>query len=418
VRKLVAVATVLVAALALTVPGAIGGPGQTPGVTSKSIVVGGTFPLTGPAASYAPIPLGMKAYFAWVNARRGPDKKRGVMGRQIVFKYYDDAYNPANTVQLTRRLVEQDKVFATVGGLGTEPQLAVRSYLNEQKVPQALVSTGATEFDSAWREYPWTIGWQPDYIAEGRLYGLHLKANNSGKKIGVIYQNDDYGKDYLYGFRAALGKKYADANIVAQEAIEPTATSAAAQMTRIKAAGAQVLAIFQLPTPTVRSIATAKALGIKPDQIYMNSVAAIKPAMDAATGAAGADYVTGIITIAYYKDPQDPKWDNDAGMKLYRTIIAKYGGGANANDPQVLYGVAKADTFVQALYKAGKNLTRQGLMNALTSLNIKSQFLLPGMVMKTSKADHFVISQMQLQRFNGSTKRWVPFGQLIEGRPR
>jgi branched-chain amino acid transport system substrate-binding protein len=418
VRKLVAVATVLVAALALTVPGAIGGPGQTPGVTSKSIVVGGTFPLTGPAASYAPIPLGMKAYFAWVNARRGPDKKRGVMGRQIVFKYYDDAYNPANTVQLTRRLVEQDKVFATVGGLGTEPQLAVRSYLNEQKVPQALVSTGATEFDSGWREYPWTIGWQPDYIAEGRLYGLHLKANNSGKKIGVIYQNDDYGKDYLYGFRAALGKKYADANIVAQEAIEPTATSAAAQMTRIKAAGAQVLAIFQLPTPTVRSIATAKALGIKPDQIYMNSVAAIKPAMDAATGAAGADYVTGIITIAYYKDPQDPKWDNDAGMKLYRTIIAKYGGGANANDPQVLYGVAKADTFVQALYKAGKNLTRQGLMNALTSLNIKSQFLLPGMVMKTSKADHFVISQMQLQRFNGSTKRWVPFGQLIEGRPR
>ena len=416
-RKLVAVATVLVAALALTVPGAIGGPGQTPGVTAKSIVVGGTFPLTGPAASYAPIPLGMKAYFAWVNARRGPDKKRGVMGRQIVWKYYDDGYNPANTVQLTRRLVEQDKVFATVGGLGTEPQLAVRSYLNEQKVPQALVSTGATEFDSQWREYPWTIGWQPDYIAEGRLYGLHLKANNAGKKIGVIYQNDDYGKDYLYGFRAALGKKYADANIVAQEAIEPTATSAAAQMTRIKAAGAQVLAIFQLPTPTVRSIATAKALGIKPDQIYMNSVAAIKPAMDAATGAAGADYVTGIITIAYYKDPQDPKWDNDAGMKLYRTIIAKYGGGANPNDPQVLYGVAKADTFVQALYKAGRNVTRQGLMNALTSLNIKSQFLLPGMVMKTSKTDRFVISQMQLQRFNGTTKRWVPFGKLIEGRP-
>jgi branched-chain amino acid transport system substrate-binding protein len=418
VRKLVAVATVLVAALALTVPGAIGGPGQTPGVSAKSIVIGGTFPLTGPAASYAPIPLGMKAYFAWANARRGPDKKRGVMGRQIVFKYYDDGYNPANTVQLTRRLVEQDKVFATVGGLGTEPQLAVRSYLNEQKVPQALVSTGATEFSSQWREFPWTTGWQPDYIAEGRLYGLHAKANSAGKKIGVIYQNDDYGKDYLYGFRAALGKKYADANIVAQEAIEPTATSAAAQLTRIKAAGAQVLAIFQLPTPTVRSIVTAKALGIKPDQIYMNSVAAIKPAMDAATGAAGADYVTGIITIAYYKDPQDPKWDNDAGMKLYRTIISKYGGGANANDPQVLYGVAKADTFVQALYKAGKNPTREGVMKALTSLDLKSQFLLPGMVMKTGKADHFVISQMQLQRFNGALKRWVPFGKLVEGRPR
>jgi branched-chain amino acid transport system substrate-binding protein len=418
VRKLIVCAVGLVAALALVVPGAFGGAAQTPGVTSKSITIGGTFPLTGVAASYAPIPLGMKAYFAYVNGRKGPDGKRGVMGRQIVWKYYDDAYNPANTALLTRRLVEQDKVFATVGALGTEPQLAVRSYMNQQKVPQALVSTGATEFDSQWREYPWTIGWQPDYIAEGRLYGLHVKANNSGKKIGVIYQNDDYGKDYLYGFRASLGKKYADANIVAQEAIEPTATSAASQMTRIKASGAQVLAIFQLPTPTVRSIATAKALGIKPDQIYMNSVAAIKPAMDAAVGAAGADYVTGIISIAYYKDPQDSQWNNDAGMKLYRDIMTKYGAGANADDPQVLYGVAKADTFVQALYKAGKNPTRAGLMNALLNLNITSKFLLPGMAMKTSKSDHFVISQMQLMRYNGSTKQWTRFGKLVDGRPR
>ena len=417
-RKLVAVATVLVAALALTVPGAIGGPGQTPGVSAKSIVIGGTFPLTGPAASYAPIPLGMKAYFAWVNARKGPDKKRGVMGRQIVFKYYDDGYNPANTAQLTRRLVEQDKVFATVGALGTEPQLAVRAYLNEQKVPQVFVSTGATEFDSQWREYPWTIGWQPDYIAEGRLYGLHAKANYAGKKIGVIYQNDDYGKDYLYGFRAALGKKYADANVVAQEAIEPTATSAASQITRIRAAGAQILAVFQLPTPTVRSIATAKALGLNLDQIYMNNVAAVKPATDGMVASAGAAYVNGLITIQYAKDPQDPKWANDPGMKLYRTIIAKYGGGANADDPQVFYGVAKADAFVQALYKAGRNLTRQGLMNAVLSLNTKSSYLLPGMVMKTSKSDHFVISQMQLARLNSATKLYVPFGKLIEARPR
>ena len=417
-RKLIVCGIGLIAALALTVPGALGGATQTPGVTAKSIIIGGTFPLTGPAASYAPIPLGMKAYFSYVNARKGPDKKRGVMGRQIVFKYYDDGYNPANTAQLTRRLVEQDKVFATVGGLGTEPQLAVRSYLNQQKVPQVLVSTGATEFDSQWREFPWTIGWQPDYIAEGRLYGLHAKANYAGKKIGVIYQNDDYGKDYLYGFRAALGKKYADANVVAQEAVEPTATSAAAQITRIKAAGAQILAVFQLPTPTVRSIATAKALGLNLDQIYMNNVAAIKPATDGMVAAAGAAYVNGLITIPYAKDPQDPKWANDAGMKLYRTIIAKYGGGANANDPQVFYGVAKADAFVQALYKAGGNLTRQGLMNALLSLNTKSSYLLPGIVMKTSKSDHFVISQMQLARLNSSTKLYEAFGKLIEARPR
>ncbi len=229
-RKLVAVATVLVAAFALTVPGAIGGPGQTPGVTAKSITIGGTFPLTGPAATYAPIPAGMKAYFAYINARRGPDGKRGVMGRQIIWKYYDDGYNTANTAQLTRRLVEQDKVFATVGQLGTEPVLASRAYMNQQKVPQALVFTGASYWGTQYKEFPWTTGWQPDYIAEGRLYGLHLKANYRGKKIAIVYQNDDYGKDYLYGFRAALGKSYADANVVAQEPVETTATSVAAQM--------------------------------------------------------------------------------------------------------------------------------------------------------------------------------------------
>ena len=196
--------------------------------------------------------------------------------------------------------------------------------MNQQKVPQALVSTGATEFSSQYKQYPWTIGWQPDYIAEGRLYGLHVKANQPGKKIGVIYQNDDYGKDYLYGFRAALGKTYADENIVDQEAIEPTATSAASQMAKIKASGAQVFAVFQLPTPTVRSIATGKALGFNPDAIYMNSVANVKPAIDAMVASAGAAYTNGIITIAYPKDPQDARWANDPGMKLYRSIIAKY----------------------------------------------------------------------------------------------
>ena len=417
-RKLIVCGVGLVAALALTVPGAFGGAAQTPGVTAKSITIGGTFPLTGPAASYAPIPLGMKAYFSYVNARRGPDGKRGVMGRQIVWKYYDDGYNPANTAQLSRRLVEQDKVFATVGQLGTEPVLGARAYLNQQKVPQALVSTGASYWGLQYKEFPWTTGWQPDYIAEGRLYGLHLKANYRGKKIAIVYQNDDYGKDYLYGFLAALGKQYADANVVAREAVEATATSVASNMTRVRASGATILAVFQLPTPTVRTVATGKALGFNPEQIYMNSVAAIKPAMDGMVASAGAPYTNGIITIAYYKDPQDKKWDNDAAMKLYRTIIAKYGGGANANDPQVLYGVAKAETFVQVLYKTGRNLTRAGLMNALLTMNYPNRFLLPGMVQKTSRTDHFIISQMQLQRYNSTTRLWVPFGKLVEGRPR
>jgi branched-chain amino acid transport system substrate-binding protein len=417
VRKLIVSAVVLGAALTFTVTGALSSAEQTPGVTARTITIGGTFPLTGPAAVYAPIPVGMKAYFAYINARKGPDGKRGVMGRQIIWKYYDDGYNPANTAQLSRRLVEQDRVFATVGQLGTEPVLGARAYLNEQRVPQALVFTGASYWGSQYKEFPWTTGWQPDYIAEGRLYGLHIRANHRGKKIAIVYQNDDYGKDYLYGILASLGKQYADANVVAREAVETTATSVAAQMTRIRASGAQILVVFQLPGATARTIATGKALGFDPEQIYMNSVAAVKTAMDGMLASAGADYINGMITIAYAKDPQDPRWNNNAAMRQYRDIIAKYGGGLTANDPQVYIGVAKAEAFVQVLYRAGRNPTRASLMNALLSMNYPNKFLLPGIVQKSSRTDRFIVSQMQLQRYNGNTKLWVPFGRLIEGRP-
>jgi branched-chain amino acid transport system substrate-binding protein len=417
VRKLIVCGLGLVAALALTVPGAFGGAAQTPGVTSKTVTIGGLFPLTGSAAVYAPIPGGMKAYFSYINARKGPDGKRGVNGRQLVWKYYDHVFNPATAALLARRLVEQDRVFATVGDLGTEPVQGTRAYMNQRRVPQVFVSTGASEFSTKYREYPWTIGWQPDYIAEGRLYGLHVKANFRGKKIAVVYQNDDYGKDYLYGFLAALGKQYADANIVAREAVELTSTSVASNMVRVRASGATILAVFQLPNPTTRTIGTARALGINLEQIYMNSVANVRPVIDGMIAALGAPYVNGIITVGYLKDPQDPRWSNDPAMRQYREIIAKYGSGLNGNDGQVLYGVAKAEAFVQALSKAGKNPTRASLMNAVLSMNYPNKFLLPGVVQKTTKSDRFVISQMQLQRLNASTKLFVPFGRLIEGRP-
>jgi len=418
VRKLIVCGVGLVAALALTVPGAFGGAAQTPGVTAKSITIGGTFPLTGVAAAYAPIPLGMKAYFSYINARKGPDGKRGVMGRQIIWKYYDDGYNPAQTVLLTRRLVEQDKVFATVGQLGTDQNLAIRGYMNQQKVPQSLVSTGASNWGLQYKQFPWTTGWQPDYIAEGRIYGNQIKQNFNGKKIAVLFQNDEYGRDYLYGLRAGLGKSYADANVVAQESVEATATSVASQMVRIRASGATVFVIFQLPTPTVRTIATGKALGYNPDQIYMNSVSAFRQPMASAIAAAGAPYVNGILSVAYLKDVQQARWDNDPAMKLYNQIVAKYLPGSNPDDGQIYYGVAKAEAFVQALYRAGKNPTRAGLQSALANMNDVNKFALPGVVQKTSKTDHWVMSKVQLQRFNGSTAVWTPVGQLIEGRPR
>jgi branched-chain amino acid transport system substrate-binding protein len=418
VRKLIVCGVGLVAALALTVPGAFGGAAQTPGVTAKSITIGGTFPLTGVAAAYAPIPLGMKAYFSYINARKGPDGKRGVMGRQIIWKYYDDGYNPAQTVLLTRRLVEQDKVFATVGQLGTDQNLAIRGYMNQQKVPQSLVSTGASNWGLQYKQFPWTTGWQPDYIAEGRIYGNHIKQNFNGKKVAVLFQNDDYGRDYLYGLRAGLGKAYADANVVAQESVEATATSVASQMVRIRASGATIFVIFQLPTPTVRTIATGKALGYNPEQIYMNSVSAFRQPMAGAIAAAGAPYVNGILSVAYLKDVQQARWDNDPAMKLYNQIVAKYLPGSNPDDGQIYYGVAKAEAFVQALYRAGKIPTRASLQRALASMNDVNKFALPGVVQKTSKTDHWVMSKVQLQRFNGSTAIWSPVGQLIEGRPR
>jgi branched-chain amino acid transport system substrate-binding protein len=417
VRKLIACGVVLTAALALIVPGAFGGAEQVPGVTARSITIGGTFPLTGGAAAYAPIPVGMKAYFAYVNATRtGPDKKRGVFGRQIIWKYYNDEFNPALTTNFTRRLVEQDRVFATVGQLGTEMNLAVRGYLNQRRVPHTLVSTGASYWGSQGKEYPWTIGWQPDYISEGRLYGLHIKANHAGKKIGILYQQDDYGKDYLYGVRYALGRQYVQNNVVATEDYPVGATSLTSQMLRIRNSGAQVVVLLSLTTPTVIALRTANAIGLRPDQYYMNSVSAIAPVMTPLQANPGNNYLNGLFTVAYFKDPADPRWANNAAMKLYKDIIAKYAGGTNANDPQVMYGVAKAETFVQALYRIGKNPTRAKLMNALTNMNSTNRFLLPGIRQKTGKRDRFIISQMQLQRWNNG--QWAEVGGIVEGRPR
>jgi branched-chain amino acid transport system substrate-binding protein len=416
VRKLIAGAVALVAALAFTVSGALGGAEQTPGVTAKTILIGGTFPLTGPAAPYAPIGTGIKTYFSYINARKGPDKKRGIMGRQVNFKIYDDGYNPANTVQLTRKLVEEDKVFAIVGQLGTEPVLAVRSYLNQARVPQSLVSTGASYWGLQYKEFPWTIGFQQDYIAEARLYGKHIRANHDGKKIAVLYQNDDYGKDYLYGLRTALGKKYADTNIVAQEGFEVTSPSVASQMARIKASGATILMIFATPTPTIRAYGTGKALGYNPEQIYLNSVAATAAFLNIAVASAGMPYVNGSLSVTALKDPSNPAQAKNPGVQEYKRIMAKYAPGLNASNQLYTYGFALAETFVQAMYKAGKNPTRASYMNGLLSLNSTNRFLLDGVKIRTSRKDHFVVSQMRLQRFNNGT--WTPVGALVEGRPR
>ena len=415
-RRAVLALGVTAAAAAILIIGASGGSSVTPGVTAKLVTIGGTFPLSGPASAYAPIPAGMKAYFSYVNATRGPDHKRGVRGRQILFKYLDDGYNPANTVQQTKQLVEQDHVFALVGGLGTEPQEAVVAYANQQKVPQIYVSTGATEWGANQAKDPWTIGWQPDYQAESALYGRYIASNLPNAKIGIIYQNDSYGKDYIAGLEAGLGKAH-KSQIVATRGFEVTDASVLSQVIDLQKAGVDTLMIFGTPTPTVKTYATMKAIGWKPANIFVNSVSATASILGAAAANAGAAEVNGSISTYYNKDPANPAWDNDAGMKLYRQLMAKYLPAADATNGQYLYGMAKAYTFVQALRAAGANPTRASLMTAVLNMNDKTNpFLLPGIVTKTGKNDPFPISQLTLQIWNDG--KFTPSGSLVDTRPR
>jgi len=387
-----------------------------PGITASSITIGGSFPLTGAASSYAPIPAAMKAYFSYINARRGPDGKRGVFGRQIVFKYYDDGYNPVNSVQQQRRLVEQDKVFAVVGTLGTEVNQAVQPYLNSNKVPHVLVSTGASDFGKDYKKYPWTIGWQPDYVAEGRLYGSDINKNHPNAKIAILYQDDSYGKDYVAGFKSALGTAKVRSQVLREEAYVLGSGPPGSHLARLRASGADTLMIFVTPTPTIQGYAVLRALNWKPANIYVNSVSATDTFMGAAVANAGAATVNGSISAQYLKDPASPAWANDATVKQYLSLMAKYNPRGRTSDGLNFYGFAKADTFVKAMYKAGKNPTRAGLMRALLSFNETSPFLLPGSKLKTSTTDHFIISHQRLMTFNNGV--WTGTGALVDGRPR
>jgi branched-chain amino acid transport system substrate-binding protein len=418
-RALIMSALVAIAALVVSLPGAFAttraetASTATPGVTSKLITIGGTFPLSGPASLYAPIPRGMQVYFSWVNSRLNKgDHKRGVYGRQIKWKYYDDAYNPAQTVQLTNQLLLQDKVFAIVGSLGTAHNEAIRASLNQQKVPQILVSTGASEWGTRAREFPWTIGWQPDYVAEGRSYAKWIVQNAPNAKIAIFYQNDDYGKDYLNGIKEGLGSK--SSLIVGEQSYEPTDTSYASQIARLKATGADTWVILAIQTPTVRALATAKALAWRPKDIVINSVSAIDLVMSAATQSAGAAYTNGDISSAYLKNPSNPTYAKDPWVKNYYRIMHKFAPSLDAKNGNYYYGFAKAYDVVRLLYLAGKNPTRQSLMNATRKMNWVNPYALKGVKIKTSATDRFPISQMRLIRYQDGS--WSEFGNLIQGR--
>lgn len=386
---------VLAAAVAAS---AVASTAATPGVTAKTITIGGTFPLTGPAQLYGVIPKAENAYFQYVNARGG------VNGRKIVFKVYDDQYNPAMTVPLTHKLVQQDHVFADYGALGTAPNLAIRDYLNKAGVPQVLVATGDSYWGAQYKKYPWTIGFQPDYPGESRIYGAFIRAKVPQAKIGVLMQDDAYGQNYYDGLVQGLGP--AKSKIVDVEKYDATQTDVSQQVVKLKASGANVFALFAIPTQTIDALVVATKVGWHPTT-FINNVSS-SPLFMALAQKAGAD-VQGDITGAYVYDV----WNNpdSATAKLYKSILAKYDAGGDPLDANNLYGVASAWTFVQALKQAGKNPTRAGLMNALTHLKLVNPFLYPGIKMVTTPTERFPIDQQILEQYKGTT--WKPFGHLF-----
>jgi branched-chain amino acid transport system substrate-binding protein len=404
-RRLIPVAA-LAAALVVGLPVALAGSSADPGVSSTAIVIGGTSPLTGPAAAYASVARGAKAYFDSVNAAGGVAK------RKIDYRIVDDAYNPVQTVQSVRRLVEQDKVFAVFNTLGTEANLSVREYLNQMRVPQLFVASGATTWGRDAARYPWTIGFQPSYAAEGLVYGQYIARNVKKAKVAVLFQNDDYGKDLLSSLKRGLA--HSGSKVVAAQPYEVTSPDVGSQIGKLKASGANVLAIFATPTFAIQAYVFANRLGWKP-QVFVNGVSGTSNIMLLASEGGKNKAVEGSITSTILKDPTDTRWKNDAGMKLYRTILGKYAKGANPDDTYHVYGMAVAFETVSLLRRLGANPTRAGLLKAARSLNDpKNPFLLPGIAVKTGQGDNFPVQQGQLQRWTKG--RWVPIGGLWQSK--
>jgi branched-chain amino acid transport system substrate-binding protein len=390
---------------ALALATAATGAASETGVTSSQVLIGGTTPLSGNASAYQSVAKGAAAYFRWVNAHGGVNK------RKIKYVYKDDGYDPSKTADKTRELVQQDKVFAIFNSLGTEQNLATRAYLNALKIPQLFVASGATTFGKDYKQYPWTIAYQPNYRAEGTIYGRYLAKTSPKARIGVLYQNDDYGKDLLAGLRNGLGKK---AKLIkSRQNYDVTDDQVQSQVARLKAAKVNTVMLFATPKFAIQMYVYAQKLGWKP-RVYVNAVSSAANIMGLATAGTSKKQTEGSISLVFLKDPTDPKWKKDAGSKLYRSIMKKYKGG-NPNDVYAVYGMSVAHTFVAALKKAGKNPTRGSIMRAATSLNVKNDpFLLPGMTVHTSKTDHFPLDQAKLQRYHNG--HWVSFGGLFRVR--
>jgi branched-chain amino acid transport system substrate-binding protein len=402
-RNLVAL---VASVLALVLAGIAGATSTgTPGVTSSTITLGSSGPLTGEAAAAAGVLRGAEGYFKYVNSRGG------VNGRKIDFKYLDDAYDPSKTVQNVRQLIQQDNVFALFSVVGTNGNLAIRDYANAAGVPTVFSASGATTFGRDYKKYPWTIGYLPPYAEEGEIYAKHILATNAKKaKVAVLYQSDDYGKDLLAGFRKGLGSK-ARTTVVQTVGYDPTTSDVQSQVAQLKASGANTLCVFAFGKFAIQAFQYASKLGWKPT-VYVNDVASASSIMQIMPRSTSE----GAISIVWGKDPATPKFKKDAGTALAAKIIKKHIPGANPSDGFLIAGMAEAFTMVDALKAAGKNLTRKSLMNAVTHMNeANNPFLVPGVKVKTTPTFRFPIAAVQLQRWHNG--HWELFGGVQSAKP-
>ena len=397
-RTLLAATTALGVAL---VAGAGYAAEKMPGVTDTEIWIGNTNPYSGPASAYGTIGRVIQAYFDKLNREQG-----GINGRKIVFVSYDDSYSPPKTVEQVRKLVEKDKVALLFQTLGTPTNSAVHKYVNAKKVPHLFVATGATKWGQP-KKFPWTMGWQPNYQTEAAIYAKYILDNVSDPKIGILYQNDDYGKDYVKGLKDGLGAK-AKSLIVAELSYEVSDPTVDSQIVNLKNSGANVFLNVTTPKFAAQAIRKTYDIGWKPlhliNNVSVSTTRVLKPA--------GLEKSVGIVSSAYIKDPSDPAWKDDSGVQAYRAFMKKYYPQGDPDNSNNMYAYTVAQTMEYVLRQCGDNLTRENIMKQaanITGLEIPT--LLPGIEINTSPTDFRPIEQMQLQKFDG--KSWQLFGDLI-----
>ncbi len=373
---------------------------NAPGVTDTEIKIGQTMPYSGPASAYAAVAKAEAAYFKMIN------DMGGVNGRKINFISLDDAYSPPKTVEQTRRLIEDEKVAFIFQSLGTAPNAAIRSYLNDNKIPQLFDATGASMFGDP-KNFPWTMGWQPTYRTEAHIFAKHILAKTPNAKIGVLYQNDGFGKDYLTGLKEGLGADHAGMIVkeVSYEISEPTIDS---MIVTLQGAGADTLLIAATPKFAAQAIRKIYDLGWSPVRYLSNVSASITSVMKPA----GLDASKGVMTGYYLKDSTDARWKDDPGMKEFKEFVGKYMTPGDLNNSNTLLGYGAAATLLQVLKQCGADLSRENIMKQAANLkNVEIATLLPGIKVNTSPENYYPIRQLQMASFNGSS--WELFGELI-----